>query len=70
MWVGNSSREFKPLLAELAVEKLAPISGEMARLMEDTSEIDKILARGADRAREIASPILKETYKIIGMVGA
>ena len=67
---GKQFSEFKPMLAELAVEKLAPISGEMARLMEDTAEIDKILARGAERAREIASPILKETYQIIGMVGA
>ena len=36
-------------LAELAVEKLAPISTEMARLMADTAEIDRILRRGADK---------------------
>ncbi|MEO0991120.1 MAG: tryptophan--tRNA ligase, partial [Pseudomonadota bacterium] len=30
---GKQFGEFKPMLAELAVEKLAPISGEMARLM-------------------------------------
>ncbi|WP_299609277.1 tryptophan--tRNA ligase [uncultured Tateyamaria sp.] len=61
---------FKPALAELAVEKLAPISGEMARLMDDVTEIDKILARGADQAREITAPILKKTYEIVGMVGS
>jgi tryptophanyl-tRNA synthetase len=67
---GKQFSEFKPMLAELAVDKLAPISGEMARLMEDQAEIDKILARGAERARAIASPILKDTYDIIGMVSA
>lgn len=67
---GKQFSEFKPMLAELAVEKMAPISGEMARLMENPSEIDAILARGAERAREIASPILKRTYEIVGMVGA
>ncbi len=61
---------FKPMLADLAVEKLAPISTEMARLMEDQAEIDKILARGAERAREITAPILAKAYEIVGMVGA
>ncbi|MEM1363474.1 MAG: tryptophan--tRNA ligase [Pseudomonadota bacterium] len=66
---GKSFSEFKPLLAELAVEKLAPISGEMARLMDDSTAIDAVLADGAERAREIATPILKRTYEIVGMVG-
>jgi len=38
--------------------------------MEDPAEIDRILADGAGRARKIASPILKKTYEIVGMVGA
>ncbi|WP_372885848.1 tryptophan--tRNA ligase [Shimia sp.] len=67
---GRQFSEFKPMLSELAVEKLAPISGEMARLMQDTAEIDRILDRGAERARTIAAPILKRTYEIVGMVGA
>jgi tryptophanyl-tRNA synthetase len=67
---GHQFSQFKPRLAELAVEKLAPISTEMARLMKDQAEIDRILARGAERAREIAAPILKKTYEITGMVGA
>ncbi|MEM7295740.1 MAG: tryptophan--tRNA ligase, partial [Pseudomonadota bacterium] len=67
---GAQFGQFKPALAELAVEKLAPISTEMARLMEDQPEIDRLLARGAERAREITAPILAQTYEIIGMVGA
>jgi tryptophanyl-tRNA synthetase len=67
---GHQFSQFKPRLAELAVEKLAPISAEMARLMQDQAEIDRILARGAERARGIAAPILRKTYEIAGMVGA
>ncbi|GAA6182414.1 MULTISPECIES: tryptophan--tRNA ligase [unclassified Shimia] len=67
---GKQFSEFKPMLSELAVEKLAPISTEMARLMQHQDEIDKILAHGAGQAREIAAPILKKTYEIVGMVGA
>jgi tryptophanyl-tRNA synthetase len=59
---------FKPALADLAVAKLSPISGEMARLMDDPAEIDRILARGARQAREITVPIIERTYDIIGMV--
>src|SRR6056297_2151215 len=67
---GKAFSEFKPLLADLAVEKLAPISVEMARLMQDVAEIDRILADGAQRARAIAAPILQKTYDIARMVGA
>jgi len=65
---GKQFGEFKPMLAELAVAKLSPISSEMARLMNDQAEIDRILARGAERARAITAPILKRTYEIVGMV--
>lgn len=65
---GKVFSEFKPMLSELAVAKLSPISGEMARLMEDTAEIDKILGEGAAKARKIASPILDQAYDIVGFV--
>jgi tryptophanyl-tRNA synthetase len=59
---------FKPRLAELAVAKLAPISTEMNRLMQDPAEIDRILGQGAERAETIARPILDQVYDIIGMI--
>ncbi|MBY6201359.1 tryptophan--tRNA ligase [Maritalea mobilis] len=59
---------FKVALADVAVDQLAPISTEMARLMDDPAEIDRILGRGAERAREIAAPILDRTYDIVGML--
>ena len=65
---GKQFGEFKPMLAELAVSKLSPISTEMARLMETPDEIDAILRDGAARARAIAQPILDRTYEIVGMI--
>ncbi len=67
---GKAFSEFKPLLADLAVAQMSPISQEMSRLMQDQGEIDRILTDGANRARAIAAPILKRTYEIVGMVGA
>ena len=40
----------------------------MARLMEQPDEIDAILRRGSDQARAIATPILEQTYDIMGIV--
>lgn len=65
---GKQFSEFKPMLVDLAVAKLAPISTEMARLMQHQDEIDKILTRGSERARAITAPILRQTYDIVGMV--
>lgn len=65
---GQQFGTFKPSLADLAVAKLAPIASEMARLMDDPAEIDRILSRGAERARAITAPILRQTYDIVGMV--
>jgi tryptophanyl-tRNA synthetase len=67
---GQPFSVFKPRLADLAVDRLAPISTEMKRLMHDEAEIDRILAEGAGRARAIAAPILRKTYDIMGMVSA
>ncbi len=65
---GKQFSEFKPMLVDRAVEKLAPISTEMARLMQDTTELDRVLKDGSQRARAIAAPILKKTYDIVGML--
>ncbi|WP_323766133.1 tryptophan--tRNA ligase [Marinovum sp.] len=65
---GRQFSEFKPMLADLAVARLSPISEEMSRLMGDVGEIDRILAQGAGRAQAIAAPILERTYEIVGMV--
>ena len=62
--------QFKPMLAELAVEKLSPITNEMNRLMADPAEIDRILGKGADKADAIAAPILARTKEIMGLIAS
>ncbi|MDB5507137.1 MAG: Tryptophanyl-tRNA synthetase [Devosia sp.] len=59
---------FKPALSDLAVSVLAPIAGEMRRLVGDFTEMDRILRDGADRARAIAQPHMDEIRKIVGFV--
>ena len=65
-FAGQGFGVFKPALADVAVEYLAPISDEFRRLMADQAEIDRILTEGAQRARTVAAPVLKEAKQIIG----
>ena len=63
---GQGFGSFKPRLAELAVTSMAPVTAEMRRLMADPAEIDRALAVGAERAREVAQPVVDEVKKIVG----
>ena len=63
---GKGFGTFKPALADLAVAKLSPVSDRMRRLMADPAEIDRVLAAGAEKAREVAAPTLDEVKKIVG----
>lgn len=65
-FAGQGFGAFKPKLADLAVEKLGPIGGEMRRLLADPAEIDRVLAAGAERANAIARPILADVKKLVG----
>ena len=65
---GKGFSYFKPKLIDLAVETLNPISLEMRNLLKDTNQIDKILKNGAQKAREIAEPVLKDIKNLVGFV--
>ncbi len=65
---GRGFGDFKPALADLAIEKLAPIGDEMRRLMADPGHIDRILGDGARRARAVAAPIMAEVRDIVGFI--
>ena len=67
---GQGFGAFKPALAELAVQALVPIGQRMRQLLTDPGELDRILARGAERARAVADPVVAEARKIVGFWGA
>lgn len=65
---GQQFSAFKGALADLSVAKLAPIAGEMNRLLGDKAELDRILKKGADRAGEIAARTMNEVKDLVGLV--
>jgi len=67
-FAGQPFSNFKSELAELMVEKLAPINARMRQLLADPAEIDRILKDGAMRARAIAAPVMDAVKKTVGFV--
>jgi tryptophanyl-tRNA synthetase len=65
---GQGWGKFKPALADLAVSVLAPIAGEMRRMVGDRGEMDRILRDGAERARALAEPVMADVRRIVGFV--
>ncbi|MBM3597983.1 MAG: tryptophan--tRNA ligase [Alphaproteobacteria bacterium] len=65
---GAQFSTFKQSLADLAVHVLGPIGAEMKRLTTDPSFVDAALRDGAERARAIATPILREVHDIVGFL--
>ena len=63
---GKGFGAFKPALAELLADQLAPIAVEMRRLNADPAALDSILKDGADRARAIAAPIMEDVRRVVG----
>jgi tryptophanyl-tRNA synthetase len=63
---GQGFGAFKPALAQAAVEFIAPISEEYARLIADPAEIDRQLVKGAERANAVAQPIVSEIRDLVG----
>ena len=67
---GGQFGPFKNALAEVAVEKMRPITDLMTRYLADPDELDRILTQAGDKAAAIADPILADVRKVIGFRGA
>ena len=59
---------FKPALADLVVEKVAPIGAELNRLEADPGYLKSVLEGGAERASEVADKVVREVKEIVGFV--
>ncbi len=65
---GKNFGPFKSALADLLVEKLAPIADETRRLLADPGAVDAVLRNGAERAAAIADPIVAEAERLVGFL--
>ena len=65
---GQGFGPFKNALAELLVQKLAPIATETSRLLQDETHLLSVLRTGAERARSVADPIVNEAENLVGFL--
>ena len=67
-YAGKGFAEFKNNLIELLIEKIAPVSTNMSKLLKDKQEIKNLLLEGSIKARAISENVLNDVKKIIGFV--
>ena len=67
-YAGRGYGDLKGNLAEVVVEFVTPFRARTLELLDDRAEIDRVLARGAARAREVASRTLADVYDRVGLV--
>jgi tryptophanyl-tRNA synthetase len=67
-YVGMGYGALKSDVAEAVIEGLAPIQTRYAELIDDRSELARLLQRGAERARAMAAPVLAEVRDRVGLV--
>jgi len=65
---GSGYGDFKKALATVVVETFEPIRARALELLDDPAELDRILARNADRAAEIADATLATVYDRVGFL--
>ena len=65
---GQGFGKFKPALADLVVEKIAPIGAELRRLEGDPAFLRGVLLDGAARAAAVAEKTVAQVKEIVGFV--
>lgn len=65
-FASSNFSQFKSELADLAVAKIAPITGRMRDLMQNMEEVDAILQLGTERALSMTSTIINEVKERVG----
>jgi tryptophanyl-tRNA synthetase len=59
---------FKTAVAEAVVALLEPIQARHADVVDDPGEVERILAAGADKAREVSAPKLARAKDLVGFL--
>ncbi|MPZ67251.1 MAG: hypothetical protein GEU83_17695 [Pseudonocardiaceae bacterium] len=65
---GKGYGDLKKDLAEVLADFVTPLRDELKIYTDDPAELDKVLARGADRARAVAADTVRDVYDRIGFV--
>nr|WP_042195857.1 tryptophan--tRNA ligase [Kibdelosporangium sp. MJ126-NF4]CTQ93046.1 Tryptophanyl-tRNA synthetase (EC 6.1.1.2) [Kibdelosporangium sp. MJ126-NF4] len=65
---GKGYGDLKKDLGEVVVDFVTPVQASVRAYLDDPTELDKLLARGAERARAVAARTLADTYERVGFL--
>ena len=69
-FAGKGYGDLKKEVAEVVVAALTPFQDRMRELLDDPAELDRILADGAERAREVARGTMARVRDRVGLLPA
>lgn len=67
-YVGKMYGHLKADLADVVIQKLAPVRTKYDELMKSTDYLDQLLKEGAERAAERAEATTKKVYDAVGLI--
>lgn len=65
---GHGYGDLKKDTAEAMTEFATPLRARVDEILSDRAELERVLQRGAERARESAAPVLDKVYEQIGFL--
>ena len=69
-FAGQGYGAFKQAVGEATAELLAPVRERYGELRADEAALERALQQGADRAREIAVPVMADVRSVMGLGGS
>src|SRR3712207_5085120 len=67
-FAGRGYGDLKKELAEVVAEFVTPLRDRTLELLGDAAELERVLAQGAARAREVAAGTVAEVYDRVGFL--
>lgn len=69
-FMGRGYGDLKKEVADVVVAAIEPFQARMAELLDDPAELDRLLASGAARAREVAQATMARVRDRVGLLSA
>jgi tryptophanyl-tRNA synthetase len=67
-FAGRGYGDFKKELAEVVVDFVTPVRQRTLELLDDHAELERVLAAGAERARQVARTTVAAVYDRVGFL--
>lgn len=67
-YAGHGYGDLKKDVAEVMTEFVTPLRARVEEILADRAELERVLQRGAERARDSSAPVLDKVYEKVGFL--